>query len=93
MEEASSVPEDYEDMEQDGDIVLEVSPDGEAMEDGELSDHEEAAQVIFEPAAGIKISAADRKDFCVGFGYMKCDVHYFDATHYFQEFFMQYSGI
>ena len=38
---------DYDDMDQgdEADIVLEVSADNEAMEDGELSEHEEAAKV------------------------------------------------
>jgi hypothetical protein len=42
-------PADYEEMEEgeeEGDIILEVSADGEAMEDGEVSEHEEAPKVL-----------------------------------------------
>ena len=46
MEEPASTLADYDDMDEDADIVLEVSADGEeAMEDGELSEHEEITQV------------------------------------------------
>ena len=42
-------PADYEEMEEgeeEGDIILEVSADGDAMEDGEVSEHEEAPKVL-----------------------------------------------
>jgi hypothetical protein len=46
---AGSPAPDYEEMEEgeeEGDIILEVSADGEAMEDGEVSEHEEAPKVL-----------------------------------------------
>jgi hypothetical protein len=48
MADATAVLEDYDDMDQgeEGDIVLEVSAGGEAMEDGELSEPEEAVKVL-----------------------------------------------
>jgi hypothetical protein len=48
MADVAAVLEDYDDMDQgeEGDIVLEVSADGEAMEDGELTEPEEAVKVL-----------------------------------------------